>query len=390
MSDAGRINIYVAEEPTWGGSVSALAPATLANVVSESLATSTATQRTNALRGDYVKPHAHRTRADGQGDLGYELAYGDVLDTFGPGAARSAWTAAITTTASLSAVASGNKISRAAGSFVTDGWVVGQWARISGFVTNPTNNGVARVTAVAALDLTFEGITFINEGPLAIVVKTSGMLRNGTTTRSFCIERKFGDLTNKWIYMCGARVSAMKLTSEVEGLVGGSVSFMGKPQQRATATRGNGSFGAPTTTRVMGAVDALTGLAEGGTLVTTLCSSVSLDIMCPGRPIHAFGSIGPSAIGSNSFEVSGSFRVFWDDAADALYAKRLDHTSSKLWWRYNDAAGNTIVVTVPALKFGGGDPNGSGPDTDTVLELTYMAELDPVTNCLFQFDRILA
>jgi hypothetical protein len=52
---------------------------------------------------------------------------------------------------SLSAVAGG--YARAAGSFITDGFVVGGWVTASGFAT-PANNGVSQITSVTATTLT--------------------------------------------------------------------------------------------------------------------------------------------------------------------------------------------------------------------------------------------
>src|SRR5690606_20075298 len=125
-----------------------------------------------------------------------ELAYGD-MDSFMEGALRSDWaTAASTPATSLAAVDADNTFTRAAGSFVTDGWTVGQSGISSGFAT-AANNGYFVVTAVAATTLTIEGLDLADEAAGGDeVLSNSGSLKNGTTMKSYTLERVFEDLTN--------------------------------------------------------------------------------------------------------------------------------------------------------------------------------------------------
>jgi|CXWL01.1.fsa_nt_gi hypothetical protein len=92
---------------------------------------------------------------------------------------------AVATTGSLSisAVASGNKITRASGSFVSDGFLAGQLAQVTGLSTNGAHF-LALITAVAALELTIDTNfkTLVNEGPVAsCVVKHDSNLTLGTS-----------------------------------------------------------------------------------------------------------------------------------------------------------------------------------------------------------------
>lgn len=74
---------------------------------------------------------------------------------------------AFETTSIITAVASGNKLVRASGSWTTDGFAAGQYVLASGF-TNPVNNGVFLVTGtVTATDLPIStaSTTIANETP---------------------------------------------------------------------------------------------------------------------------------------------------------------------------------------------------------------------------------
>jgi hypothetical protein len=394
MSDGGRVKLYLTEETVTWGTTPSVAMDTIANAVSETLGQTQGSATTNAIRGDYVKPAVHRVKLSGTGDIAGELAYGD-WDKIMAGVFRGTWTAGITNTAVIYSFDNANNLTRSSGSFITDGYVKGQWIKISGFVASSgSNNGfyrIATVTSATALALVpASGITSVTEaaGP-SVTVKSDGMLRNGTTLRSYTIERNFADLTNRWIAHKGQRPNMWKLAITTGQLITSTFTFDGKVPIQAAASQGSGSFNAPVTGRVMNAIDNITGIMENGSLVTVKVSQINLNIGAPNRPIETLGTIGPQDIRGNSFAPTGDIRMFWDDNAVALYNEYLNFTSSSVFFRLVDSVGSSYVVTLPALHYTGGNPNVSGVDADVVQTLAFTVEYDSATSTLMQIDRFI-
>jgi hypothetical protein len=104
-----------------------------------------------------------------EGELNFELNFGE-LDEYFEGALTNEWGGGAiagddnieVTGVDLSSTVTTNVFTRATGSFVTDGFVVGQWIRVHGF-TASANNGWHKITAVAATTLTVAGSTLSTE-----------------------------------------------------------------------------------------------------------------------------------------------------------------------------------------------------------------------------------
>ena len=401
MSDGGREVLAYIEEVTWG-TTPASALTKVAFATSENLLTNTTTVVTDAIRGDYIKPQVIRTNAEGGGSINFEAAYADgpLLD-FIEGAVRSDWaTAGSTPSTSLAADDAANKYTRAAGSFVTDGWVVGMSGKASGFAT-AANNGYFVVTAVDATNLTVSGLDLATEAAGGNEVLTnSGYLKVGTTVKSYTLEKQFADLTNKFIPMKGARVSSLSLSAQVGAIVTGSVGFVGKAQTAiASATAGSGAYSASAgaNNTVWNGVDNVTGIFVANddtaftTAVTYNVSQIDLNINCPARPIGTLGTLGPAAIGSNSFGIGGSMRVYADDTSIALWSDYINYTEKAIWYRFVDAGGNAFLIYLPQVQITASEgPASSGPDSDIMLNLNFTAEYDSDTSSLLVISRIAA
>lgn len=383
MADGGRVNLAYIEEVTLG-TTPASALTKVAFATSEDLGMDTSTTLSNAIRGDYVKPQVIRTDVAGTGGFNFEKAYDD-LDAFIEGALRTDITAGASTPAtSLAAVDADNTFTRAAGSFVSDGWVVGMSGLSSGFAT-AANNGYFVVTAVAATTLTVEGLNLADEAAGGDeVLINNGFFKNGTTLKSYTVERQFADLTNTFIAHTGMRVSSMSFSAQAGQIVTGSVAFSGKaPSGIATATAGSGAYSASAgaANEIMNGVDHVTGIFVGSTndpgasAVTYCVSQIDLNIGSPVRPISCLGTLGPAAIGGNSFEITGSMRVYLDDTSKALWTDYTAYTQKSLWFRFVDTAGNAMLFYLPQVQITASDgPNSSGPDSDVMMNLSFTAE----------------
>jgi hypothetical protein len=175
------------------------------------------------IRSDRQIVDVVRTNINAQGEIGLELSYG-VYDEWLQYALQSAaWSTQRVSTGSYSAVATGNKITRSTGSFVTDlvDATVGRWIKVTGF-TNPSNNGYFKLSAISALELTLTHRTVVNEGPLSVTVTMGAHIANGTTLKTMQIEKQFSDLASEFELCSGMAIDSLNLEVAPEQIIAGA------------------------------------------------------------------------------------------------------------------------------------------------------------------------
>jgi hypothetical protein len=97
-----------------------------------------------------------------------------------------------------------------------------------------------------------------------------------------------------------------------------------------------------------------------------------------------------AAIGimEGTVDITGTIEAYFEDLA--LYEKFEDHTASSLSFRFTDAGGNVLIVTLPRLFFARGPVFASGINTDVMVPLEFQAVRDPTLDCEIQIDALAA
>lgn len=388
MSDGGLTAVQYVEEVTFG-ETPASPMQRLAALTSESLKLTTGTNMPEIIRGDYIKPRINRTSLSGEGSLEFELSYGD-LDDFMEGAARNDWSAPVSVTDSdIGFVAASQTIS-SGGHWVIDGIVPGSVVRISG-ATNAENNGYHYVTEVTATELTVVGSALVDEvAGATITVENDGFLSNGTVKKSYTIEKLFDDLTlDHYEIFRGMRVGEFTVNHAAGSDVTASVAFTGVGMDIDSASAGNGTVNPPVEEPLMQGVSDVMGITEGGVLIqgTNCVSQLDFTIGGGTRPIQCLGELGAGAINLNSFEVTGVLNVYNADEVGAFVQKYVDFVPTSLVFRDIDEEGQGYAFAFPRTKYTDSARNSGGANSDVVANLTWGAELDPVTDILFGITR---
>lgn len=140
------------------------------------------------------------------------------------------WTSVTTGAIALDAVASGNTFTRASGSFLTDGFVIGQWVLSSAFTT-AANNGWFKVTAVVALTLTVVGSTLVDESGGGDELIASKYMKGSTTATYLSIFKRWTDI-DKEIIFAGCLINSMAVTIAPEQVIG--ITFTANGRTEAT------------------------------------------------------------------------------------------------------------------------------------------------------------
>lgn len=363
MANGSRHSMAYVAEATYG--VTPATPALKAlRHTSASLALSKETIESEELRSDRQKTDVRHGAFQVGGDMGFELSYGsydDLLEALQGGT----WSAVKDSlVGSFSATA--GSFTRATGSFVTDGFAVGDIVTASGFTT-AGNNGRFVVTAVVALTLSVTPLQGQTMGVDAAaggrqLVSRAGV-RTGTTRRSFTIERNFGDIASAdkpYHRFTGVEVNSMELQVSANSMTTGSFSFVGKDMTTASAAIAGATYPAAPSTSPL---DSFTGtLNEGGVSIAVI-TEITLTLENGLEPRFVVGSkasLQPS-IGRSS--VSGQITAYFENST--LLDKFINETESSLEFTMPDAAGNAYRIFLPRIKYTGGQPDvsGEGPIT---------------------------
>lgn len=323
------------------------------------------------------------------GDMNIELSFASFDDLL-EAALLGTWVATKTTGAQSLAATVGT-LTRAAGSFVTDGFAVDDVVINSGF-TNAGNNGRFRVSAVAATVLTLtalEGQTMVVEAAAAgrTVNSLRAILKAGTVRRSFTVERFFGDILTidkPYHRFTGVEFNTLALAISANAMITGTLGVLGQNMTTDTAIVTGATYAAPTTTSPL---DSFTGtLNEAGTPIAVI-TEIQLNVENGLEARFVVGSkasIRPSIGRSNC---SGQITAYFENSL--LLDKFINETESNIVFELPDGAGNKYIVTLPRIKYNGGQPDveGEGPIT---LSMPFQALLDATTQTNIQIERVPA
>jgi len=376
MSDGSRHTLYGVKEATYG-----LTPASpaldLIRITGTTLGLSKDSLQSEEIRSDRQIADFRLGSNQIGGDINFELSYGS-FDQFLQAVLLSAdWASPATTgTTTIDATATG--YARGAGSFLTDGFLVGQFITASGFTVLGYNGG-SIVTAVDALTITSTpsagGTHGIEAGGGDELVLASESIAAAVTRSSFSFIRHFADIAPAdkpyYIYR-GNEISSLQLTIAANAMVTGAFTVFGQSLELAEdlAALGTPTYPAASTTTPL---DSFTGALEEGGVTVAVVTEMTLNLDNGIEPRFVVGnknSIDPTVKRSN---LTGQVTAYFEDST--LVEKFINEEESSLVFALPDADGNLQRYRVPRFKYTGGQPDvtGEGPIT---LAMPFQALLD--------------
>lgn len=252
------------KESVWGTAAGATGAQYLRRVTSD-LDLTKETYQSNEIRTDYqVADFRHGVRSV-EGTIAGELSP-LTYDAFIAAALRKDFVAGGTTGAiiTLSVTNTGTKFTRSSGSFVTDGFKVGDVVSASGFTTANNNSHYCLVTAVAALTLDIvplDGVVLTDEAEgdtvtIAVVGKKTYTPETSHTDDSFSIEHYYSDVTQSELFT-GCKVNTLAIALPPSGMATINIGLMGKDITTATSEY----FTTPTAATSSGVLASVNGIA---------------------------------------------------------------------------------------------------------------------------------
>ena len=265
-------------------------------------------------------------------------------------------------------------ITRAAGSFLTDGIKVGQVVRLSAGTFNAANlNKNLFVTAVTALALTvlvLNGSALVAEGPIASATvsvpgKTTFIPLTGHTDKSYSIEEWFADIARSETFS-GCKFSKASIQLPPTGISTIGLDVVGKDHgQTPGSTR---YFTSPTAASSSGGFAAVNGVLRvgGQSLASVTGLNFDIEAMFSGDPVVGANTVPTQFAGR--VKVSGQFTAYFEDGVlPAAFCSETELGLQVALTASNDANAEFMSFSMSRVKLGGADKN----DSDGGVVRTY-------------------
>lgn len=343
------------------------------------------TYSSNEIRPDYqVAVFNHGIRS-AEGSLSTELSPGTYAPFMGSLLAKDFSAGVSVTGASITIAAAGSlfTLTRAAGSFITDGVNVGDIVRLTAGTFNAANlNNNLLVVSMTATVLTvrvLSSTSLVAEGPIAsatlsVTGKKSLVPLSGHTNQSYSIEEWYADIAQSQVFT-GCKVSSMAVKLPASGFVTADFSFMGKD---LGSTGTSAYFTSPTAASTTGVVASVNGavIVDGTPVAVITDASFTVTRQIENANVLGSNSIADAFTGT--IGATGSMSVYFQDVTFRDYFK--DETEVSLVFTVTvdqSKTANGISFTFPRVKLN--DFNIQDGSTGLTASSGFTALLNSVT-----------
>ena len=246
-------------------------------------------------------------------------------------------------------------LTRATGSFLTDGVKIGDVVRLTAGAFNASNIGknilVTGVTATVLTGRTLNGSALVAEGPIAsatvtVIGKKTMVPQTGHTDKSFSIEHWFPDVPASEVFS-GCKVSKVSLAMPATGMSTISVELAGKDATAGAAQY----FTSPAPVTVTGTMAAVNGVVSVGGVSGGTITSMSIDIACGQSSEPGIGANVADQVASGRVVVTGQLTAKFDSTAlrDAFYNES-EISAYAVFTADNSAGSDFVAFSIGRLK----------------------------------------
>lgn len=411
--DSSDVVVRYGEEIVWDGSPSGSPPAIAfqeVRLTGESFAEQKTRTRPEEIKADGFVSHALTTQVQATGGLNFALSFGTYDDLLG-GLLNSTFSAdlgivSVATTGVITVhTTGGTPLTTLGGSgFASndgthfDNVVAGQWIRVSGYATNPGNNGLFRVTAVNQApdeiqisDTAGTGEDLVDgEVSTAAEVNIQGsFVRNGVEFRSYFFEKQLAAAL--FLVYSGSYISDGNLNAQVGGFLEGTFNFLCASEASGTSTAGTGPAVLAPTGRVIDTVAGFSQLEQNDAAIAAVVQGISWTVTKNNaRAQYGLGQANAQGMARGTIDVSGTMSVYFTDFT--LYDLYKAETDQLISFAALDDLGEGYIFTLPGVTLMNPTVVAGGPDTDVVseFELEGNGGTGDYAGVIMQIDKIPA
>lgn len=318
------------------------------------------TYASKEIRPDYQTADFRHGVLMVDGTISGELSVGTYAD-FIATAVRQAWQAPSTTGAILTVAATtaGPQYSRSTGSFLTDGFKVGDVVRWSGWATTAVNNNTRNFYITALSALTMSGV-HLDGTPVgtkiagdtvtcSVVGKKAWMPLAGQTNDSYTIEHWFSDIGQSEAFT-GCRLSQLDIKLPATGMATIDLQFMGQSMTTAQAAY----FTTANPVNTGAALASVNGALFVGSLQVGLVTGLNFSVKANMTAGEAVGSNVRPDIFAGKMDVTGQMTVYFqDNVMRDLFVNETEASLQCVFTTNNTATADFMAFTLPRIKMGG-------------------------------------
>lgn len=382
ISKGTASSVAYKKETTWGTAAGASGAKYLRRVTAD-LNLEKETYSSSEIRTDRQNAVMNHGVRSATGSLSGELSPASYSDFMQSIVARDFAAVTPVTGLSVTIAASGSlyTITRATGSWLTDGFQPGHVIRLTVGALHANNInknlliasiGSATVMTVAVLN----GSAMQAEGPIATTTvtvqgKTTYVPASGHTDDSYTIEQWFSDIAQSEVYT-GMKVSSIGVSLPSTGFATVDISFVGKD---LGVTGTSQYFTSPTAQNTNGVVAAVNGVMLVGGVPVALVTSADFTISRATENATAVGSNSVAEIFTGRITAEGNMSVYFQDATFRDYFKNETAVTVVFAMSVDSSAtSNVITFTLPKVKL------GSFSKADAELGITASASFTALLN----------
>lgn len=343
------------------------------------------TYESNEIRTDYqVQDFRHGVRSV-EGSLNGEFSPGSYSDFIGSVLAKDFVTVTPISSLSVTIATAGTglyTVTRAAGSWLTDGIEVGNIVRLSGGTldTNTVGNNllVVSMTALALTVRVLNGSALVAQSAITGVTatvqgkKTFAPL-SGHTDDSYTFEEFYSDIAQSEVYT-GVKVGSAAFQLPSTGLATVDFGFQGKDITTATTQY----FTTPTAAGTSGIFAAVNGAVVVNGVPVAVVTAADMTIERGLEAAVVVGSNTAADMFTGRIRVNGNISVYFQDGAYRDYF--LNETEVSLVFALssdNTKGSNAVSFVLPRVKFGSNTKDDG--EMGLISQHSFVALLNSVT-----------
>lgn len=381
MSSSNLVEVVLLEETVYGETPVA-GDFQTARFISEGLSGTAETTESQQIRTDRMSSGQVVTSLTVGGDLAFEVAKEPMLDSLLASAMQNDWVTSAVITTDLTLNFSAKTLERGAGDFNAE-VRVGDVLELDGFVATANNTQIVVAQIISATEIRFVGpLTLVDEVGTGNTFQVADYLEIGIDKKSYSMQKRFLDLTDKAINYRGMVVSDLELNVAYGEIVKGSVSFSGNdyvPVELASDFMTDGRTVLPpaTTNSLNGSVDMpLIASSAIGTLdsVAFCIQKVDLKLANNLSTQTCIGKAAPKDYSLGTANIGVSLSAYLADNNWAMLAKKLSQESFAMFFQLKNLDG-WYSFYLPAIQVSFDDPSSQGQNQDVTLDMDGSAKV---------------
>lgn len=218
---------------------------------------------------------------------------------------------------------------------------------------------------------------------------TADVLKNGILRPSFTIEETLElGATDSFSRFTGATINTLSLSVNAQERVTGSVAFMAKKEELASAIITGATYAAPNANAVINASTGVAALTVGTIAPAPRVRSLSFEINNGLRARPEVGSPYSNEFGADRCSITGTMNCYFE--SNALYQAVLNHETAALSFTLGQEANKKYSFLFPRIRFGDGERAVGGNADDVLVNIPFQAILDPTEACSLKLTRAVA